>query len=86
MAVPPYPFVMKYTVQKNTNIFYNSYNYEISIERILDFHSARIWCFATYGVSEEDSNNHWAFNIIYQNYNIYLHSDKELNWFKLRWS
>lgn len=65
------------------------FNHRIQIDSMLDFHSARVWLTATYGYSSalEDTpaNKHWAFQIDYQNYMLYLLGDEELAWFKIRY-
>jgi hypothetical protein len=68
-------------------------------QRILDLNEIRNWCVQTWGSSCElelwmvangttDSTNlnqHWCWHTNYDNYKIYLRSDKEANWFKLKW-
>ena len=34
-------------------------------------------------VQDEDINLHWAYSVQYNDYRIYLASDKELSWFQL---
>lgn len=34
-------------------------------------------------VQDEDINQHWAYSVQYNDYRIYLTSDKELSWFQL---
>jgi len=34
-------------------------------------------------VQDEDINQHWAYSVQYNDYRIYLASDKELGWFQL---
>ncbi len=34
-------------------------------------------------VQDEDINQHWAYSVQYNDYRIYLKSDKELSWFQL---
>ena len=57
----------------------------------------REWCWQTYGPScelelwlalPEDSvskNEHWCWHTNYNNYKIYLRTEKEANWFKIKW-
>jgi|694.fasta_scaffold109734_2 hypothetical protein len=35
------------------------------------------------GYNAEEINLHWAYSVLYKDYRIYLHSDKELAWFQL---
>jgi len=34
-------------------------------------------------VQDEDINQHWSYSVQYNDYRIYLASDKELSWFQL---
>jgi hypothetical protein len=38
---------------------------------------------ANHSVEHEDINMHWAYSVQYNDYRIYLVSDKELSWFQL---
>ena len=38
---------------------------------------------ANHSVEHEDINLHWAYSVQYNDYRIYLVSDKELSWFQL---
>jgi hypothetical protein len=38
---------------------------------------------ANTAVQDEDINQHWAYSIQYNDYRIYLKSEKELSWFQL---
>ena len=38
---------------------------------------------ANHSVEHEDINLHWAYSVQYNDYRIYLVSDKELGWFQL---
>jgi hypothetical protein len=66
---------------------------------IEEYDELRRWCVDTWGMScdrthylelkSHDSqilNSHWAWHTEYNELKIYLVSDKEVNWFKLRWS
>ena len=35
------------------------------------------------GYNADEINLHWAYSVLYKDYRIYLHSDKELAWFQL---
>ena len=37
-------------------------------------------------VQDEDINLHWSYSVQYDNYRIYLVSDKELSWFQLNYA
>ena len=60
-----------------------------------DLNQLREWCWTTYGPScelefwlrlpETERNCHWCWNTNYNNFKIYLRTDKETNWFKLKW-
>jgi len=64
-----------------------------SSERFRQFHEWRKWCWETYGESmerdrldEEKFHNYkWSWFVYNGIYRIYFKSEKELNWFKLRW-
>ncbi len=57
----------------------------------------REWCWTTYGPSCElefwlriedgvsGKNEHWCWHTNFDNFKIYLRTDKEANWFKLKW-
>jgi len=57
------------------------------------FHEWRKWCWNTYGESmerdhaaqEQLRDYKWCWFVYNGIYRIYLKSDKELNWFKIRW-
>lgn len=63
-----------------------------------EFNNVRNWCTKTWGPScertnyimlyEHDStelNTHWCWHTEFENLKLYLSSDKEVNWFKLKW-
>jgi hypothetical protein len=63
---------------------------------VLEFDRSRRWFNETYGWSQDvetrskigqsnskDFNLHWSYSIKYDEYRIYVQSDKELNWFVL---
>lgn len=67
-------------------------------ERVVTLNSIREWCWTTYGPSCELTNwlsirsnglvvpnEHWCWHTEYDNFKIYLRTDKEANWFKLKW-
>ena len=80
---------MEYTLVETD---YVDYIHCIYFPKLLDFHKVGVWCSETYGHANLDSTRtiafteKWGFKIIYGHYNIYFFSDKELNWFNLRWS
>lgn len=58
---------------------------------MLEFHDVRRWFTTTYGVGDDISrdeplvNGHWAFFLKFQHYIVYVRSDDELAWFKLKY-
>lgn len=68
-----------------------------TIQKIADLNTIREWCWTTYGPSCElelwlsaadntpSKNVHWCWHTNYNNYKIYLRTEKEANWFKLKW-
>jgi hypothetical protein len=69
----------------------NYFKYGIKVIGMLDFHAVRNWFSQTYGPCEslahgsKIDNLHWSFEIIYQNYTIYVKDDEELSWFKIKY-
>ena len=57
------------------------FKYGLSMENMLDFHAARQWLSQTYG---HEAIDHWSRKLEYHNYILYLKSDNELGWFKLK--
>ena len=65
--------------------------------RYLEFQVVRDWCISTWGMScerehwltlkaqEQEPNEHWCWNSENYDAKIYLATDKEVTWFKLRW-
>jgi hypothetical protein len=65
--------------------------------RYLEFQTVRDWCIQTWGMScerdhwlvlkdqEQEPNVHWCWSSENYDTKIYLATDKETNWFKLRW-
>jgi hypothetical protein len=82
---------MQYTVHRAAP---EGFEYGIAIDRMLDFHAARQWMIETYGHSEntnspywtlgESLEQHWSWSLAYQKYAIFLRSDRELSWFKMK--
>ena len=67
-------------------------------QRMSDLHEMRDWCWQTYGPSCElthwmamaanglaPHNDHWCWHTDFDNFKIYLRTEKEANWFKLKW-
>jgi hypothetical protein len=67
-------------------------------ERMLTLNTVREWCWTTYGPSCELTHwmalntngflvpsEQWCWHTEYDNFKIYLRTDKEANWFKLKW-
>jgi hypothetical protein len=68
------------------------------IDRMANLNKVRDWCWETYGPScelefwlavnsekKEPVNEKWCWHTNYDNFKIYLRTDKEVNWFKLKW-
>lgn len=67
------------------------------IQRTQDLNEIRNWCWETYGSSCElerwldipdesvGKNEHWCWHTNFDNWKIYLRTEKEANWFKLKW-
>lgn len=65
--------------------------------RYLEFQAVRDWCISTWGMScerehwlvlkdqEQEPNEHWCWNSENHDAKIYLATDKDVIWFKLRW-
>jgi hypothetical protein len=84
------PFIhMKYQLLDTRPNDY--FKYEIKITGILNFHAVRNWFSQIYGPCEslahgkKIDSKHWSFEVIYQNYAIYVRGDEELSWFKIRY-
>lgn len=66
-------------------------------QKSIDLNEIREWCWQTYGPScelefwlripegSQSRNEHWCWHTNFDNYKIYLRTDKEANWFKLKW-
>ena len=68
-------------------------------QQMLDLNEVRDWCHITWGPSCERMfylkvlqhapdhvlNTHWCWETEFNNFKIYLKTDKEANWFKLKW-
>ena len=80
---------MNYQILNFTQSEY--FKYGIRINGMLNFHAVRNWFTQTYGPceslahGEKINNKHWSYEIVYQNYTIYLPGDEELSWFKLKY-
>jgi hypothetical protein len=66
------------------------FKYLIRVARMLEFDSLRKWMTQTYGMAEQldrDTirNPHWGFDVRIGGSTVYLRSDEELSWFKIRW-
>ncbi len=68
------------------------------IVKLNKFHEIRDWCITTWGMSCErehwltidaidnsNLNTHWCWHTEFYDAKIYLASDKEVTWFKLKW-
>lgn len=69
------------------------------VEKIKKLHEVREWCIQTWGMSSEREhwmmlktagytvpNEHWCWHTEFYDNKIYLATEKDANWFKLRWS
>ena len=80
---------MNYQILNLTQSEY--FKYGIRINGMLNFHAVRNWFTQTYGPceslahGEKINNKHWSYEIVYQNYTIYVKGDEELSWFKLKY-
>jgi hypothetical protein len=66
------------------------FKYNVKIPMMLDFHQVRQWLSATYGYSSElnddyPANENWAFIIRLNTNVVYLKSEKEVAWFKIKY-
>lgn len=67
------------------------------VQKATDLNSIREWCWTTYGPScelelwlplpdgSQSKNEHWCWHTNFNNFKIYLRTEKEANWFKLKW-
>jgi hypothetical protein len=86
---------MKYSVRPvSVDIQGHTYQWHLNFDRILDFHWSRQWLTETYEwgypvpgdrAVDHGGNPRWCWEIQYMIYDIYLASDQELSWFKLKW-
>ena len=80
---------MNYQILNFTQSEY--FKYGIRINGMLNFHAVRNWFTQTYGPceslahGEKINNKHWSYEIVYQNYTIYVKGDEELSWFKIKY-
>ena len=82
---------MKYLLDTNTDEMFTGYQYVTNIKRMMDFHAVRTWCNESFGISERDVLIHgryvaeqWAWHLDYQRHRVFLKSEQELTWFKLK--
>ena len=69
--------------------------YQLTKLRYEIFFDLRVWCWQTWGpsceyslwshVSDEQKNKHWAWDTENTKMRIYLASDKEAAWVRLKW-
>ena len=80
---------MKYQLQDPRDNDY--FKYGIKISGILNFQAVRNWFTKIHGPCEslahgsKIDNLHWSFDMLYQNYTIYVRGDEELSWFKIKY-
>ena len=67
------------------------FKYGIKISGMLSFHVVRNWFSQTYGPCEslahgnKIDNPHWSYEVVYQNYTVYVKGNEELSWFKIKY-
>jgi hypothetical protein len=82
---------LQYTNDQTTTVLGSRRNHKIK-----KFHEIRDWCIQTWGMScerehwlslvdTEPHNAHWCWQTEFNDIKIYLKTDKEANWFKLKW-
>ncbi len=66
-------------------------------EAVLDFIEVRKWCWETFGPScerehwldlqkfKQPVNERWCWHTDFGNFKIYIRTEKEANWFRLKW-
>ncbi len=81
-------------IEKAVNI---NYGRQSAIQKANDLNQIREWCWETYGPSCEldfwlmlddsavSKNDKWCWHTNFDNFKIYLRTEKEANWFKLKW-
>lgn len=82
-----------HTVGLGTNV-----SNSVRLQRLIDFDELRRWCIQTWDMSCERGfyldlsisetfqlNEHWCWHTENEEFKIYLKTDKEANWFKLKW-
>ena len=89
--------VFGYVVDVRSTPFPVIHNKLNKSQKVSQFHQVRDWCIQTWGMScerehylqmlndEFDVNTHWCWHTEFYDTKIYLRSDKEANWFKLKW-
>ena len=80
--------IMRYSVHETREN--QLYKHGIQVFKMLEFHAARQWMIQTYGFSDSIDNDvklneHWAFFLKYNHFMLYLKSDEELSWFKMKY-
>ena len=79
---------MKYSVHETRDNKY--FKHGIQVHGMLNFHEAGNWMSRSYGFASTLANDiidneHWSFHMEYQVYMIYVRSDEELAWFKMKY-
>jgi hypothetical protein len=81
-------------VEKDKNV---SYGHQAITQKSQHLNLIREWCWQTYGSSCEldlwmsipdqstGKNEKWCWHTNFNNFKIYLRTEKEANWFKLKW-
>ena len=81
---------MKYSLHNTIDNRYYKHGIQV-LGSMLDFHDVRVWLTKTYGIGhnldtdEPVSNEFWGFYVKFQHHMVYLKSETELNWFKLKY-
>ena len=89
--------IFGYVVDINNSSFPVIYNKFSKGQKLKKFQDVRNWCIETWGMSCEREhylhlltdevavNTHWCWHTEFYDAKIYLRTDKEANWFKLKW-
>ena len=89
--------ILHYVVDIKHGSFPVIYNKFSTGQQLKKFQDVRNWCIETWGMSCErehylhlladdvEVNTHWCWHSEFYDIKIYLRTDKEANWFKLKW-
>jgi hypothetical protein len=89
--------IFQYVVDVKNHSFPVIHNKFSKSQKFKQFQEVRDWCIQTWGMScereqylqlqvnEFDVNTHWCWHTEFHDTKIYLRTDKEANWFKIKW-